>query len=55
MSLIHIYACCPLALQSGKLTHYFGPEKGRFLDPFPFSSLSSEKLPKLRPSSIACM
>ena len=44
MSLIHIYACCPLALQSGKLTHYFGPEKGRFLDPFPFSSL------RVRPS-----
>jgi len=36
-SLVHIYACCPSVLQSNKITHLFGPEKGRFLDPFPFT------------------
>jgi len=41
-SLIHVYACCPSALLSGKLTHYFGHKKGRFLDPFPFTKTRSK-------------
>lgn len=36
-SLVHIYACCPSALTTGRLTHFFGPQHGRFLDPFPFT------------------
>ena len=34
-NLIHIYAVCPSALVTERLTHYFGPQKGRFLDVFP--------------------
>lgn len=36
MSLVHVYACCPSALLAG-IGHFFGPKKGRFLDPFPFT------------------
>jgi len=43
MSLIHVYACCPSALLSGKITHYFGPKWGRFLDPFPYMNPNINK------------
>lgn len=34
-NLIHIYAVCPQALATTQLTHYFGPQHCRFLDPVP--------------------
>jgi hypothetical protein len=43
MSLVHIYSCCPSALKLNRITHFFGPNKGRFLDPFPFKGNLNKK------------
>ena len=37
--LIPIFAVCPLALSTMRLTHYFGLKHGRFLDPLPYAKL----------------
>ena len=42
-TLVHIYAVCPLALKTNKLTHLFGPQKGRFIDTFPYTKYKFTK------------
>lgn len=37
--LIPIFAVCPRALSTMRLTHYFGLKHGRFLDPLPYAKL----------------
>jgi len=37
--LIPIFAACPKALSTNRLTHFFGTKHARFLDPLPFSKL----------------